>query len=126
SRRHAAHDRHIRELSGSGARRRVALDGYCPFRTANRAFDPFALRFALSDHVFGMYGATPREGFSIPHLQRLDKRLLGDLHLAELAHALLAFLLLLKELALAGDVAAVALGRHVLPERPDSLARDDA
>ena len=33
-------------------------------------------------------------------------------------HPLLAFLLLLEELALAGDVAAVALGGHVLAQRP--------
>jgi hypothetical protein len=41
-------------------------------------------------------------------------------------HALLAFLLLLEQLALARDVAAVALGEHVLAQRLDRLARDDA
>src|SRR5581483_4978676 len=60
------------------------------------------------------------------HLQGGDEGLLRDLHLAELAHLLLALLLLLEELALAGDVAAVALRQHVLPERADGLARDDA
>src|SRR5690606_13077671 len=35
-------------------------------------------------------------GGSVPHLQRLDEGGLGDFHLAELAHALLAFLLLLE------------------------------
>src|SRR5581483_9793273 len=40
-------------------------------------------------------------------------------------HALLAFLLLLEELALAADVAAVALGKHVLAQRRNGLARDD-
>jgi hypothetical protein len=55
--------------------------------------------------------------WSLPlHLERLDEGLLRNVHLAELAHALLALLLLVEELALAGDVAAVALGRHVLPE----------
>src|SRR3712207_6754947 len=63
--------------------------------------------------------------FSRIHLQRLDERLLRDLDLAELAHALLALLLLLEELALAGDVAAVALRGHVLAQRPDGLAGDD-
>ena len=40
-------------------------------------------------------------------------------------HALLAFLLLLEQLALAGDVATVALGQHVLAHRADRLAGDD-
>src|SRR5262249_29256345 len=41
-------------------------------------------------------------------------------------HALLALFLLLEELALAGNVAAIALGEHVLAKRADRLARDDA
>ncbi|MBG9887033.1 hypothetical protein ABE10_10920, partial [Bacillus toyonensis] len=57
--------------------------------------------------------------------QRGDERLLGDLHAADHLHALLAFLLLLQELALSGDVAAVALGEHVLADRADRLSRDD-
>ena len=40
-------------------------------------------------------------------------------------HPLLAFLLLLEQLALARDVAAVALGGHVLAQRLDGLAGDD-
>ena len=36
----------------------------------------------------------------------------------------LAFLLLLQKLALAGDVAAIALGGDVLAQRAQSLARD--
>ena len=47
-------------------------------------------------------------------LQNAHKRLLRNLHVADLAHALLAFLLLLQQLALTGNVAAVALGEHVL------------
>ena len=41
-------------------------------------------------------------------------------------HALLTLLLLLEELALAGDVATVALGRYVLAQRLDRLARHDS
>src|SRR5262249_10415476 len=48
------------------------------------------------------------------HLERGDEGLLWDLHLAELAHPLLALLLFFKKLALARDVAAIALGEHVL------------
>jgi len=44
------------------------------------------------------------------HLQRRDKRLLRDLHPPELAHLLLAFLLLLQQLPFARRVAAVAFG----------------
>src|SRR5207244_38980 len=60
------------------------------------------------------------------HLERGDEGLLRDLHLTELAHLVLALLLLLEKLALSRDVAAVALGDHVLPQRADRLARDDA
>src|SRR3974390_626970 len=58
------------------------------------------------------------------HLQRGDERLLRDVDLAVLAHALLAFFLLLQKLALAGGVAAVAFGGHVLAECAHGLARD--
>ena len=58
------------------------------------------------------------------HFQRRDKRFLRDADLAELAHALLAFLLLLQKFALARHVAAVAFRRHVLAERAQGLARD--
>src|SRR5688572_31043017 len=64
----------------------------------------------------------PRRGSPL-HLQRGDERLLRDVHLAELAHALLALLLLVQEFALPRDVAAVALSRHVLPERRDRQDR---
>src|SRR5499425_3908282 len=50
--------------------------------------------------------------------------LLRHFHLAHLLHALLSFLLTLEELALARDVAAVALGGHVLAHGLDRLARD--
>jgi hypothetical protein len=50
------------------------------------------------------------------HLQRGDEGFLRDLDLAELPHLLLAFLLLVQQLALARDVAAVALGGHVLAQ----------
>ena len=50
---------------------------------------------------------------------------LRDLDVADHLHPLLALFLLLEQLALAGDVAAVALGEHVLAHRPDRLAGDD-
>src|SRR5262249_32821140 len=43
-----------------------------------------------------------------------QERGLGNLHVPILAHLLLALLLLLEKLAFPGDVAAIALGRHVL------------
>src|SRR5579885_51899 len=58
------------------------------------------------------------------HLQRGEEGFLRDLDAAEAPHLLLARLLLVEQLALARDVAAVALGGHVLPERADRLARD--
>jgi hypothetical protein len=46
-----------------------------------------------------------------------DEGFLRDLDLAELAHPLLALFLLVEQLALAADVAAVAFGGHVLAQR---------
>src|SRR5688572_20836089 len=51
--------------------------------------------------------------------------LLGNFHGAELLHALLPLLLLFEELALAGHVATVALGQHVLAQRLHGGARND-
>ena len=59
------------------------------------------------------------------HLQRGDEGLLRDVDLAELAHALLAFLLLLQQLAFAHHVAAVAFRGNVLAEGAHGFARDD-
>src|SRR3954452_5884461 len=56
--------------------------------------------------------------------ERLDEGLLRHLDPADVLHPPLALLLLLEELALAGDVAAVALGQHVLALRLDRLACD--
>ena len=62
----------------------------------------------------------------VSDLQHRQERFLRNLHGADALHALLAFLLLLEQLALARDVAAVALGQHVLAQRLDRFARDDA
>src|SRR5215210_8925753 len=63
--------------------------------------------------------------FSVPELQDREERLLRNLDAADLLHALLAFLLLLEQLALARDVAAVAAGDDVLAVGLDRLAGDD-
>src|SRR3989304_9662876 len=55
-----------------------------------------------------------------------EKGLLRHLDRAELAHPLLALLLLFEQLALAGDVAAVALRDHVLAPSLDRLPGDHA
>src|SRR4051794_5164791 len=59
------------------------------------------------------------------HLERGNESLLWNLDLAELAHLLLAFLLLVEKLALARDVAAIAFGGHVLAQSGKRFARDD-
>src|SRR5687767_6129054 len=56
---------------------------------------------------------------SLPQPQHRHERFLRDLHVAHALHLLLALGLLLQELALARDVAAIALRQHVLPHRPD-------
>jgi len=60
-----------------------------------------------------------------PDLQHREEHRLRDLDVSELFHAFLTFLLFLEELALARDVAAVALGQHVLAQRLDGGAGDD-
>ncbi len=55
---------------------------------------------------------------ALVHPEHRQECLLRDLHRADPLHALLAFLLLLEQLALAGDVATVALGEDVLAHRP--------
>ena len=50
---------------------------------------------------------------------------LGHLDGANLAHALFAFLLLFQQLALTGDVAAVALGCHVFTHLANRFAGND-
>src|SRR5687768_13244696 len=57
--------------------------------------------------------------------ERGDERLLRHFDATDHLHALLALLLLLEEFALSADVTAVALGEHVLAQRPDRLAGDD-
>src|SRR6267378_4483140 len=74
-------------------------------------------------------GASGRVSVSfigLSALQDRQERLLRHLDLADLLHALLALLLLLEQLALPRDVAAVALGGDVLAHGLDGLARDDA
>src|SRR6266545_3061906 len=56
--------------------------------------------------------------------QHGQERLLRDLDAADALHARLARFLLSSSLALAGDVAAVALGENVLAHRPDRFAGD--
>src|SRR2546426_536584 len=58
------------------------------------------------------------------NLEDREERFLRDLDRSHLLHPLLALALLLQELAFARDVAAVALGGHVLAQRADRLARD--
>src|SRR5215203_848987 len=58
--------------------------------------------------------------------QRSEESFLGYLDAADLLHAAFALFLLFEELALAGDVAAVALGRYVLAIGAYGLAGDDA
>src|ERR1041384_8199864 len=57
------------------------------------------------------------------NLQDRQERLLWDLDRSHLLHALLSFLFLLEQLALARHVAPIALGGDVLAQRADRLAR---
>src|SRR5436305_2492682 len=59
------------------------------------------------------------------YLQNCEERFLRTHDAADRLHPLLAGLLLLEQLLLAGHVAAVAFGQHVLAQRLDCFARDD-
>ena len=93
--------------------------GFGPFRCPDGALNIRHVQtiksYAL---VKGMVGQDQRFHGAAPliriHLQGGDKRFLGDFDLAELAHPLLALLLLVEEFAFAAGVAAVALGGDVL------------
>src|ERR1700682_180600 len=57
-------------------------------------------------------------------LQYRHERLLWNLDRTDPLHPSLAFLLLFQQLAFARDVAAIALGKHVLPHRWNRFAGD--
>src|SRR5437879_1105120 len=59
------------------------------------------------------------------YLQDLQKGLLGNIHFAHPLHPPFAFFLLFQQLALAGDVTAVALRQDVLADGSDGLAGND-
>src|SRR5262245_57427059 len=67
-----------------------------------------------------------RKSLMVSALEDRQERLLRHLDPPDLFHAFLPFLLLLEQLALAGDVAAIALGRHVLAHGLDGLPGDHA
>src|SRR5260370_4245398 len=73
--------------------------------------------------------ATPpfRPGLaaSFAHLEHRQEGLLRNIHPPDPLHPLLSFLLFLKQLAFAGNVAPVALGKHVLTHRWDGFASDN-
>src|SRR5574343_363837 len=62
---------------------------------------------------------------SVIDTQDSQEGLLRNLDATHLLHALLASLLLLQKLLLAGNVAAVTLGQHILAHRLDVFASND-
>src|SRR5438132_14411251 len=86
----------------------------------------FAPAGAGPTRLAGLPGLPPGPASLVAQAQGRDERLLRDLDPADALHALLAFLLLLQQLALARDVAAVALGQHVLALGLDRLPGHDA
>src|SRR5579862_1469848 len=58
------------------------------------------------------------------YLQHGQKGFLWNFHRAHLLHALLARLLFFEEFALAGDIATVAFGEHILAQGFDGSACD--
>src|SRR5580658_6059763 len=60
----------------------------------------------------------------LSHSQHRQEGLLRNIDLPNAFHAFLAFFLFFQEFALAGDIAAVALGNDVLADGAYGLARD--
>src|SRR2546425_4758115 len=60
-----------------------------------------------------------------PRPQHGNERFLGNVHLSDLFHPFLAFLLFFPKLAFAGDIAAVTFRRNIFRQRFDRLPRDD-
>src|SRR5262249_43561440 len=73
----------------------------------------------------GPYPPGPSASILAAGAQHREKRLLWDLDFAHFLHPALALFLLLEELLLARDVAAIALGGDVLAQRLDRDAGDD-
>src|SRR6476620_694095 len=77
-------------------------------------------------HPSSALASETRRPWSVVQAECGHERLLGNLDAPALLHALLPLLLAVEELALARDVAAVALGDDVLALRLHRLAGDDA
>src|SRR4051794_25580926 len=80
----------------------------CVSRLPSHTF-PDRLRF-IPTPALGFIPTPAGAGSLVAVVEHCEEGLLGDLHAPDLLHPLLAFLLFLQELALAGDVAAVTLG----------------
>src|SRR5690606_14366468 len=94
-----------------------------PTRAASRRAGPARPRAAPGSLLRLVLGVLAARGVGG---ERGDEGGLRDLDGPDVLHALLTLLLLLEQLALAADVAAVALGEDVLAHRAHGLARDDA
>src|SRR5438067_5893214 len=106
----------------SGMARPSPSGGYAGCNAQQNSFCCLVRAMLLKGMAAAGYGSSAALRI---HFQRRDKCLLRDFNLAELPHLLFAGLLLLQKLALAGDVAAVTLGGHVLAQSAHGLARDD-
>lgn len=66
-----------------------------------------------------------RRSLLLTHPQRSDESFLRDRYVSVFSHSSLALLLLLQQLLLARDIAAIAFRRHVLAHGGDGFAGDD-
>src|SRR5208282_5408915 len=80
---------------------------------------------ALSGCTLEMLRAGSATTALLPDLEQGQKSLLRNLDPPDLFHPLLAFLLLLEQLAFPRDIAAVTLGGDVLAQRLNGFARDN-
>src|SRR3546814_17087238 len=97
-------------------------------RVAHFGFGLQATKWTDARRRLGVGGAFRRSVLPFAHLEGGEESGLRDQHVADLAHALLAGLLLFQQLPLAVDIDAVTLRRHVLAlgvdghERPNLAA----
>src|SRR5205814_10104712 len=82
-------------------------------------------RDCIADNYDPAANAQTNSLTALAYLQHRQKRLLWNIPSPDALHALLTFFLFFQQLALAGDVAAVAFGEHVLAHGMDRFAGDD-
>src|SRR5215471_14618514 len=113
----------------NSARRRAIKMASAYSRTADLVLTLVCAGITVSFFTLVTFWRAVQHKHTIPlglNFQGSKKRLLGNLHLADLFHALFTLFLLLQKLPFARYIAAVTLRCHVFAQRLDRFARNYA